>query len=236
MAKKDQTCGASILDFAALTQHVYVSGNANEKIPDYPGMSCTWKRVDYMAGSHGFFAAAYENGDGKAVVAYRGSDGSNFMNDWLSTDARIAAGFLPVEQVEMVRRFYLRSAAKRKVIAACGHSLGGGLTQVLCSSVNLLGVTFNAPGMKNEINAGNQSSNIIGGNRNIVFGSFHKVVNFRMAEFVSTMTGGFVGKVVMIPGGANPNVIDFYMGHSMGPTVKALQMAKFGAHAPETFL
>ena len=99
--------------------------------------------------SNGFQGAILENAD-EVVVAYKGSKtGITGKQDWLVSDLQIALGRIPnqahsaSEIVEVAQR-----CIPNKPLSIVGHSLGGGLAQLIGYIRGVPFVTFNGPGMK----------------------------------------------------------------------------------------
>jgi len=99
-----------------------------------------------------FFGAAYFNGS-VGVIAFRGTN--PFEAGDLDADKDIALGKFPIDQLgdsfnycSMVKKELINRSCSRFVVT--GHSLGGGLTQLVAARIttwSVTGVTFNAPGM-----------------------------------------------------------------------------------------
>jgi hypothetical protein len=98
-----------------------------------------------------FFGAAYFSGS-VGVVAFRGSAEST---DWIDADADIGMGNLPIDQFGDALSFFIEARTQLTAlgcsrIVLTGHSLGGGLTQLVGAGITsspVVGVTFNAPGV-----------------------------------------------------------------------------------------
>ncbi len=97
----------------------------------------------------GMQAVAYRNNKtGEIAIAYRGTDsGLDFAN----SDAPIFFEATPM-QLKAAQNFYknVKDAYPEAEITLTGHSLGGGLAQVVASENGLSAATFNAPGMQTE--------------------------------------------------------------------------------------
>ena len=130
----------SISQYAVLSNAVYTK----EEGTRVPGWRCT------ILSSHegtGFQGGVYVN-DTDCVLAFRGTDNLGGV----VSDVQLAVGGLP-HQLEHARKlfdFSRRFAATRRV-SMCGHSLGGGLAQVIGYHQNLPFVTFNAPPMATNV-------------------------------------------------------------------------------------
>jgi hypothetical protein len=105
------------------------------------------------ANRNGFQAAVYTDGQsGEKVLAIAGTQGAA-LNDLLA-DVRVLAQLMP-RQASAALKFY-RSVIDDDdddEVVIVGHSLGGGLAQVLGYWCNRPFVTFNAPGMASVLGA-----------------------------------------------------------------------------------
>lgn len=161
-----------------------------------------------------FFGAAYVCGS-TGVVAYRGSQE---LTDWVDADVDIALGKLPIGQLGDAFAFFNEARASLKQsgcsrILVTGHSLGGGLAQLVAGRVTsfpTVGVTFNAPGaarlqgvVKVDCkNAGN-------------------VFNYRAKLDPVSLKGAHIGHP--------PVPVDGGGAHPLGPLIEALLATGLGA-------
>ncbi|HKJ89455.1 MAG TPA: Mbeg1-like protein [Gammaproteobacteria bacterium] len=118
------------------------------------------------AAQHGFSAQVYQSTTSdKLVIAYRGTDEAR---DWTGPNDEIAEDYynLPltdgegedpqfVDALEFAER--VRQNFPNQEILVTGHSLGGGLAQLVADSYGWGGMTFDAPGME-EITQGGSFS------------------------------------------------------------------------------
>lgn len=94
----------------------------------------------------GFKGCIYKS-PAEMVVCFKGTGGGKAFQDFLA-DVKLAGGVIPREAtpakslVEKAMGVY-----NKERITVVGHSLGGGLTQVVCHWFKLKFVTFNAPPM-----------------------------------------------------------------------------------------
>ena len=116
-----------------------------------------WKVADIWDFSDvsGFYGVAFENGNGEAVISYRGSVPLGGLND-LGTDDAIddwLVNDLPSELFDVVINDgqYLDAIAMYEsvlyhypTVAVTGHSLGGGLADLVSAHFGCKGVTMNA--------------------------------------------------------------------------------------------
>jgi pimeloyl-ACP methyl ester carboxylesterase len=141
---------AHLLDLAAMADDVYLDLSAGPQ---------GWTRHNARAplgGLTGFFGASYQRRD-TLVVAFRGSEkpGDDFFRDWLVNDLAIASRWIPIPQIAEAEIFardaVLAARPTPRHIVIVGHSLGGALAQVTAGNMGgSLGVTFNAPGVRDH--------------------------------------------------------------------------------------
>src|SRR5262245_11885828 len=107
-----------------------------------------WRRQLWRADAAcGFFGAVYQTGQ-CTVVAFRGSQD---RKDFLDADLDIALRSVPLKQMEAaVNLFNVARTVASEAITLTGHSLGGGLAQVVACYGKVRAVTFNAPGVKSQ--------------------------------------------------------------------------------------
>ncbi len=116
-----------------------------------PGFECARMVTDPV---EGFKGAIYIRG-GDCVVAFKGTETEKGMRQGLmdvAADIRLAVGQLP-KQVTPATQLLAFAQAKfgTKTISICGHSLGGGLAQVVGYQAKVPFVTFNAPPMATNV-------------------------------------------------------------------------------------
>lgn len=145
---------ASILDFAVLSSYAYnTSGKTGDDSKDGQktrlpaGFSVTQWEVDAGSG----FAAVYCQRGNEVVIAYRGTNNLIPGGGDLMEDIRIGRG-RPPQTSKRANDLYLsvKQAFPSAQISVTGHSLGGGLAQMVAAISGVYGVTFNAPGMLDE--------------------------------------------------------------------------------------
>ncbi len=139
--------------YAQMADNVY-------KVPDrgalMTNLSGEWRVVGHGVGEanlgtmhdadSGFKGCIYMS-DNEVVVCYKGTGGGELAND-LRADVKLAVGLIPREASAANSLFKnsLQFVGKR-TITIVGHSLGGGLTQVVASWYSERFITFNAPPM-----------------------------------------------------------------------------------------
>jgi hypothetical protein len=144
----------TLFDYAHLATAVYsIDDNAVTEYLVKQGRS-EWSVRVWQAGtaSNGFQGAVLES-DSEVVCAYKGTQlsGSTVRQDLLN-DVTLAINLIPNQAMaaaEMVAA--ARCIAGRKPISLVGHSLGGGLAQLIGYFSGAPFVTFNAPGMLGNV-------------------------------------------------------------------------------------
>lgn len=139
------------LNLAQLAQHTY-DANPGSKIPPGSGYTFLPPRVDM----NGFVADAYQDQNGNIVVAFRGTDILRAVVQNVAANI----GFLGVRIGTL--QDYMRQGATfiadihhrfpNAAITLTGHSLGGGVAEILGEASGLTTVAFNAPGVADVIN------------------------------------------------------------------------------------
>jgi pimeloyl-ACP methyl ester carboxylesterase len=205
-----------------------------------------WRRSNRMPPTKensGFFGAAYFNEAGRAcVIAFRGSEFSDFMNDWVETDGRIGLGQMPINQVAdafsyagRVKRFAASLGFRQLYVT--GHSLGGGLAALIGANLgDSIAATFNAPGM------GALTSPVNFPMRN------PNVLNFRASDDPVSRVGRHIGRpqvdipvtsrIVAALSSLNTAARLAHAGysHTIGPLIAALRLNSVGSQQPESML
>lgn len=153
----DEVCSRTPHDIdlvlARIAQDVYRSEDRSRpRIADWRPLSdeeCLRVGIDPALRSDrasGFDADLYSDGQGRYVLAYRGTDAGR---DWA---ANLGQG-LGLETVQYNRAMALAVEAKvafGNELVIVGHSLGGGLAVVGAVAANVPAVTFNAAGIKDK--------------------------------------------------------------------------------------
>ncbi|MEZ5065021.1 MAG: hypothetical protein R3B81_09805 [bacterium] len=152
--------------------------------------------------SSGLQGRVFIKRDGSAVVfAFKGTVPS-MMSD-LTADLALSLNVLPRQSVDAaaLTRKWLQAVEKDKVIIV-GHSLGGGIAQVVGDAFQLPFVTYNAPGMLEAI-AGipaffSGSGRLV---RALGGGKRDSGVNYRRSWDLVGNFGAHIGRRVEIKGG-----------------------------------
>ena len=179
-----------------------------------------WQALTFSDG----FQGAILEGPKEVVCVFKGSTfGKAFVSDWLVNDVLIAINSLPPQ---MVAAYQMVTAARSvcsdsgKPISLVGHSLGGGLAQILGYIMGYPFVTFNAPGMKGNA----QVYNFLGG-----AASKSKIQGFNMILWTDPVGnyGRHIGKTERFrtPGALNPFGGGAVIAHQMGNVLMALEQA-----------
>jgi len=103
-------------------------------------------------GGSGFYVIGVVNNNGEVVLAYRGSTEGNLDNwlhdpDWMPNDFKMFFTGKAGEQVQQAFDFYEYISGMDhfvKRIAVTGHSLGGGLADMVAARYGLYGESFNS--------------------------------------------------------------------------------------------
>lgn len=168
-------------------------------------------RVTGLSGTdRNFFACLYK-ANGKLIISFRGTDG---VGD-VKPDAQIALGVVPSQYYSARKTFkaLLNSVhvVKGEVDYLTGHSLGGGLAQMIGAEFKVPFVTFNAPGTKrsyrelgigvpgihSEVSMSQFSKSLPKSGR---LPMHYKWLNVRAnGDPVSRATGAHIGDVISIP-------------------------------------
>jgi hypothetical protein len=145
--------------YAKMADNVYEVPNHGALLKDLPG----WGVFGSAGGSDGFTGGTVHNsgfkgciytGPNEVVVAFKGTGGGKLFQDVLA-DAKIAAGVVPRE-ASAAHHLYERANTAMgglpgRPITLLGHSLGGGLAQVIAHWHKARFITFNAPAMGSTV-------------------------------------------------------------------------------------
>jgi len=152
---------ATLMDYARIAKAIYKDHTSGEVLDYLVENGVTGYGVRFwQAGtaSNGFQGAILES-DKEVICAYKGSaKGVTWKQDWLINDVQIFLNLLPsqtnsaVEMVAVAEQYICGGRGNRsKPISIVGHSLGGGLAQVVGYLMGVPFVTFNGPGMAGNI-------------------------------------------------------------------------------------
>jgi len=151
---------ATCLDYAKIAYAAYFTG-PGQYYEDPPGhMVDDWSVQQWETGTlfgDGFQGGIWQSNDDVVVGCCGTNPGQKgkLLSD-LGADLRIGLRILPNQASsarEMVKA--AKSIAAGRRVSVTGHSLGGGLAQVMGVWEEVPFVTFNAPAMKNVVKAAN---------------------------------------------------------------------------------
>lgn len=125
---------------------MFASLSYNDKVEDTPNIS--WKHHNISSNSkNGFFAHSFVNFQtNHVVIAFRGSDD---YQDWLYSNRCFLTGCMPAQYAN-AKKFTnetMEFFGEKFNYTLVGHSLGGGLAQLVSINTGLDAVTFDAPGI-----------------------------------------------------------------------------------------
>ena len=169
-----------VQDAGALSAKVY-----SDKSIDMNG----WKQQSQVSANNGFHAKALEK-DGVVMVVFRGSDD---MGD-LRVDHQMLSGKLP-DQFQNAVDFMeqVRAQNPNKKIVVAGHSLGGGLTELVASKYDdVLGISFDAVGTKNLVESADGIAKGLKDNKN--------TINYVVQGDIISNSNSHVGNVTLVDG------------------------------------
>jgi len=165
------------------------------------------EREVYCAGAE-FAGGAYAGADAVGVIAFRGS---REFEDWKGANLEIIRRQIPARQLGNALAFFAsahraleRAGCSRYVVV--GHSLGGGLAAILAAAVSWVpvrGVTFNAPGLGQFVDASADGGFDLGRP------NAENVYNFRSAGDIVSRWGCHIGKVYDVPGAGRHGIDAF---------------------------
>ncbi len=151
---------ATLLDYAYMAAASYGDniGDVIQKFQADPQHG-QWSVAAYQAGTpaNGFQGAIFDS-TLEVICAYKGSKGdigdktTTGYDDWNVNDVQIALNKVP-NQTPAALNFVkiAKHIASGKPVSLVGHSLGGGLAQFVGYTLQTPFVTFNAPGMRNNL-------------------------------------------------------------------------------------
>ena len=138
-------------EYAMICANVYDESQMGGGTGVVPGFACVRLVTDPV---HGFKGAIYNRKD-DCIVAFKGTEtekGAKQAIQDLTADLRLATGDLPKQVAPAAKLLaFAQTNFKNLTISICGHSLGGGLAQVVGYQAGAPFVTFNAPPMATNV-------------------------------------------------------------------------------------
>ena len=165
----------------------------------------TWKIADVhdTNGKNGFYGCIIDTGDGRAAVAFRGSEdmmnGNNAQTDWADADFALLSQTQTRQHAEVDR--WLSSEKAQSAlneydsITMTGHSLGGNLAEYAT-------ITSNEHGLDGKIN---QCVNLDGPGFNKEFLNQHQAQIDNMSSVMTHYRWSLVGNCLTDPSGTDIN-------------------------------
>lgn len=100
----------------------------------------------------GFYAVTFENNYGEAIISFRGSEDlfsperTEVYKDWVCNDLKMFIGNKDADQVSQALEYYnsVHDSFSTEAIAITGHSLGGGLGDIVSALTGSYAETWNA--------------------------------------------------------------------------------------------
>ena len=212
---------ANCLDYAKIASACYNSGK-NQYYAEKPGhMVDAWQVRKWEGGSlfgNGFQGGIWENATDVVVGCcgtHTGKMGKLFHD--LQADIKIALHLLPNQSYSARKMVRLaKEVANGRRVSVTGHSLGGGLAQIVAVWEGIPFVSFNAPAMRATMEM--SKLNILqpfkmSYSRSGQSASNSPGLNFRIhGDIVSTgLLGNHVGTIVNMP---NPKALHKSMAHA----------------------
>jgi hypothetical protein len=138
---------ASISTYAAMAEAAYHKEVATHTIN---GWQCShWENGTWYG--NGLQGGIYQN-DKELIVAVKGTQPAKTKFSDVTADIRLGVGIVPNQAGGAYALAKLASEiAKGRPVTIVGHSLGGGLAQVVGVWAEINFVAFNAPGMKDQV-------------------------------------------------------------------------------------
>ncbi len=176
----------------------------------------------------GFEGGIFECGD-TWVVRYRGTRPSDSRD--LKADLHIGLKRIPEQFYPAMALFERAKLSHGSKVVVTGHSLGGGLAQLVSAASTHPGVTFNAPGMKS----------IADGLAGKTPWGFHAAncLNVVLKNDPVSHFGTLIGKKLQLPnpnGGFALNPGKYAKAHKQSSVVKAIRYSQYHSMTPSQLL
>ncbi len=225
---------ATILDLANMCQAIYArdpSDTSDSKVKagalsgNYTLLAEAQTFIEHHSGFEG---GIFECGD-TWVVCYRGTRPSDSRD--LKADLKIGLKKIPEQFYPAMALFERAHLAHGTKVIITGHSLGGGLAQLVSAASTYPAVTFNAPGMKS----------IARGMAKKTPWGFHAAncLNIVLKNDPVSSFGTLIGKKLRLP---NPdtsfslNPMKYAAAHKQANVIRAIRYSKYHSLAPSQLL
>jgi len=225
----------SVYDAAVASNAIYSSDPAS----GYHGLDANggsrvrdWTRIMRRKSAHDSSGAAdaywvYRKGD-DVLFVIRGSDRTS---DWTQNNARIGANVTPAKATDAFNSFVHWAKAfngPKCNYFITGHSLGGGLAQLIGYYSQTPFIAFNPPPMRNSLTGWLTMRPTGAKDPAVKSWLFDKGCVFRGSrDVVSSLPGKFIGKSWIIPCGGHafdkPGDAGIVDGHSMTRIIEAIE-------------
>jgi hypothetical protein len=138
---------AHISVYAAMAEAAYHKDLVSHTVN---GWECThWENGTWYG--NGLQGGIYQN-DKELIVAFKGTQPGTTKGSDITADIRLALGVLPNQAGGAYAMTKMAAnISQGRPVTVVGHSLGGGLAQVVGVWAEVNFVAFNAPGMKDQV-------------------------------------------------------------------------------------
>lgn len=224
----------TILDLANMCQAIYArdprdTTDAEVKAGALSGNYCLLEEAQTFVQHHsGFEGGIFECGD-TWVVCYRGTSPSDKRD--IGADIKIGLKLIPDQFFPAMALFERARISHGNNVVITGHSLGGGLAQLVSAASTYPAVTFNAPGMQSVAN-GLESKTPFG---------FHAAncLNIVLRNDPVSSLGTMIGKKVQLPnpdGGFFFNPMKYANAHKQSSVIKAVRYSSYHSLTPSQMM
>jgi len=216
-----------IYDAAVACDHIYLDEGPQQRIGD-------WTLVYRQKSPHDGSTIGFSGG--KCSDAYRAYSKNNDMlfvirgsdrnSDWHSNNLKIGVNSNPKKLDEAYWTFFTwKHMHSRANCYIAGHSLGGGLAQVVAYFLDLPFVAFNPPAMRSSWNGRLNIMPTAAVVPKIKPQDFSKGLVLRtQSDPVSKLSGKFIGKDIKMPISSAPTFGDMpTWGHSMTSIIQGIE-------------
>lgn len=225
---------ATILDLAHMSQAIYAKNPRNRDDPEVqPGAlsgnySLLSEPQTFVEHHSGFEGGIFECGD-TWVVCFRGTSPADKRD--IGADVRLGMKLIPEQFFPAMALFERARLTHGTNVVITGHSLGGGLAQLVSAASTYPAVTFNAPGVKAVAETLSGST---------PFG-FHAAncMNIVLKNDPVSSFGTLIGKKLRLP---NPdsyfflNPLKYLEAHKQSSVIKAVRYSKYHSLTPDQLM